>query len=66
MAAFGKPAYLPEEQKDVDYNPLLGFTTPAVRIDPHTHDIEPENQPDLRRVAEIVRPRHERKGQAVE
>jgi hypothetical protein len=41
----------------VDYNPLLGFVAPAVRIDPHFHEIEAAPQIDLRQIADIVRDR---------
>lgn len=41
--------------EEVDYNPLLGFVTPAVRIDPHMRDIPAPVVTDLRKVIEIVR-----------
>jgi hypothetical protein len=43
--------------EEVDYNPLLGFVTPAVRIDPHTRDVPIPATTDLRKVIEIVRGR---------
>jgi hypothetical protein len=42
---------------NVDYNPMLGFIEQTVRIDPHTHEIEAERQPDLREIADIIRDR---------
>jgi hypothetical protein len=45
------------DEKNIDYNPLSGFTTPAVRIDPHTYEIDVPAQPDLRQLAEILRDR---------
>lgn len=51
-----KPAS-PDDRQSVDYNPLLGFVAPAVRIDPHFHEIEAAPQIDLRQIADIVRDR---------
>jgi hypothetical protein len=45
--------------EEVDYNPLLGFVTPAVRIDPHTRDVPTPVVTDLRKVIEIVRGRRD-------
>ena len=50
-----KPAT--DKEESVDYNPLLGFVVPAVRIDPHSHEVEAAPQPDLRQIADIVRDR---------
>jgi hypothetical protein len=50
-----KQSFSPDDE--VDYNPLLGFVSPAVRIDPHTHDLPTPVVTDLRRVIEIVRDR---------
>jgi hypothetical protein len=33
-----KPAS--DHAMNVDYGPLLGFVSPAVRIDPHSHELE--------------------------
>jgi hypothetical protein len=46
--------------EEVDYNPLLGFVTPAVRIDPHIRDAPTPVVTDLRKVVEIVRDRRGR------
>jgi hypothetical protein len=46
-----------QPSEKIDYNPMLGNVEPAVRIDPHMHEIEVEPQPDLRRVADIIRDR---------
>ncbi len=46
-----------EERADTNYNSLLGFVAPPVRIDPHTHDIDQSSQVNLRDVAETVRQR---------
>jgi hypothetical protein len=46
-----------DDEKRVDYGPLLGFGTPAVRIDPHSHEARGAPQTDLRQVSEIVRDR---------
>ena len=50
-----KPAS--DSEAEVDYGPLLGFVSPAVRIDPHSHTLETAPQPDLRRIADIIRDR---------
>jgi hypothetical protein len=50
-----KPAS--DNAMNVDYGPLLGFVSPAVRIDPHSHELEATPQPDLRQIADIVRDR---------
>ena len=50
-----KPAT--DNLESVDYNPLLGFVAPAVRIDPHSHEVEAAPQTDLRQIADIVRDR---------
>ena len=47
-----KPAT--DNLESVDYNPLLGFVAPAVRIDPHSHEVEAAAQSDLRQIADIV------------
>jgi hypothetical protein len=46
-----------QPSEKIDYNPMLGFIEPAVRIDPHTHEMSTESQPDLRQVADIIRAR---------
>jgi hypothetical protein len=46
-----------EERSDANYNTLLGFVAPPVRIDPHTHDIEQSSQVNLKDLAETVRQR---------
>ncbi len=46
-----------QPSENIDYNPMLGFIEQAVRIDPHTREIEAEHQPDLRQVADIIRDR---------
>jgi hypothetical protein len=55
-------------EDELDYGPLLGFTPPAVRIDPHTRDVVPPVATDLRKAVEIVRrkrdPRIEEKAAA--
>lgn len=38
-----------------DYSVLLGFVTPAERIDPHVRVVETPPSPDLQEVVEIVR-----------
>ena len=48
-----------QPSEKVDYNPLLGFVEPAVRIDPHTHEMGSEGQLDLRQVADIIRDRRQ-------
>jgi hypothetical protein len=50
-----KPAS--DRDAEVDYGPLLGFVSPAVRIDPHSHEVEATPQPDLRQIADIIRDR---------
>jgi hypothetical protein len=50
-----KPAT--DNRESVDYGPLLGFVAPAVRIDPHSHEVEAAPQTDLRQIADIVRDR---------
>jgi hypothetical protein len=50
-----KPAK--DNRESVDYNPLLGFVVPPVRIDPHSHEVEAAPQTDLRQIADIVRDR---------
>jgi hypothetical protein len=46
-----------EERRDANYSSLLGFVTPPVRIDPHTHIAEQSPQVNLREVAEAIRQR---------
>jgi hypothetical protein len=46
-----------ESRERVDYNPLLGFVSPAVRIDPHSREVEVAPQTDLQQIADIVRDR---------
>jgi len=41
----------------VDYSPLLGFVSPAVRIDPHSHEADVAPEADLRKIADIIRDR---------
>jgi hypothetical protein len=48
-----------DRDDEVDYGPLLGFTPPAVRIDPHTRDITPPATLNLRKAIEIVRRRQD-------
>jgi hypothetical protein len=57
--ATGQPVKPPiaDDWRSVDYNFLLGFVAPAVRIDPHSHEIELSPQTDLRRIVDIVRDR---------
>jgi hypothetical protein len=43
--------------ENVDYNPMLGFIEQAVRIDPHSREMEVEHQPDLKQIAGIIRDR---------
>jgi hypothetical protein len=50
-----KPA--PEDEVKVDYGPLLGFAPPAVRIDPHAHEVDVAPAADLRKIADIIRDR---------
>jgi hypothetical protein len=46
-----------DERSDANYSTLLGFVAPPVRIDPHTRDVEPNPQVNLRDVAETIRQR---------
>jgi hypothetical protein len=46
-----------QPSENIDYNPMLGFIEQAIRIDPHTRQIETEHHPDLRQVADIIRDR---------
>jgi hypothetical protein len=46
-----------QPSENADYNPMLGFIEQAVRIDPHSREIEAERQPNLRQVADIIRDR---------
>jgi hypothetical protein len=56
--ATGKPLKpTPDSEVSVDYSPLLGFVLPAVRIDPHSHEIEAAPQINLRQIADIIRDR---------
>jgi hypothetical protein len=47
----------PDAEVNVDYSPLLGFVLPAVRIDPHSHEIDATPQIKLRQIADIIRDR---------
>jgi hypothetical protein len=54
----GKPLKpTPDAEVNVDYSPLLGFVLPAVRIDPHSHEIDAPAQINLRQIADIIRDR---------
>jgi hypothetical protein len=46
-----------DSRQGVDYGPLLGFVAPAVRIDPHSHEVEAFPQADLREIVDLVRDR---------
>ncbi|MHC2552379.1 hypothetical protein [Bradyrhizobium elkanii] len=46
-----------DERGDQNYSTLLGFVSPPVRIDPHTHDAEQSPQVNLRDLAESIRQR---------
>jgi hypothetical protein len=39
----------------VDYGPLMGFGTPTVPVNPHTHIAQPPTETNLREVVEILR-----------
>jgi len=48
---------VPQGEVKVDYNPLLGFVPPAVRIDPHAHEADAAPAADLRKIADLIRDR---------